>query len=666
MSKYAIASTTGTINPSSLALDATFQPVTTLLSNLSVINSYAAIAPGGRDTLVVQVTGTFSATLTLQASVDATNYLSLTAPLQWFNLITNSFQSTITAPGLYQTTVSAIPYIRVTATAWTSGTAVVSMEATDGNAAVALDAPLPPGSNTIGSVSLAGNPLQPDGTLSVDNGASSLMFDAFDGTLANQWTTGGTAVPTQAGGVLTFNAGTTASATSYITSINPIGLNAESYVHIGWVVALDTTTTLTNNTRWWGWGQNAGTPTSAAPITNGAVFMLDATAGTFYAAIYSAGTRTQTVALTKPTDGVNHRYQIQFRTTRAYFLIDSVAVASIANPNPAVTNNLFLIAGSANAGTAPASATTLLASVASVSDQGDNNKTISDGLYPSVRATVKKASTAVAATDFPLAVGLHPSSPLPAGGNTIGNVDPDVRTATGTMGALNATADGSTSTAYFPQVRLALTGSWVGTVTFQISYDGTTWYTKTLNTPSGTVTSTTTANGVFYGDIGGLFFRTQMTAFTSGTATASMSYITVPASVGSTTLAAGTNAIGAVTVGASATLSTFVLVTAASTNSTLVRGSISYLQEMTIANPTATAAYFKLYNKATAPTVGTDVPLVTYRLAATGSAGDTLTLSFGPNGKRFTAGFGFAVTGLAVATDATATVAGIQISGTYS
>ena len=37
-------------------------------------------------------------------------------------------------------------------------------------------------------------------------------------------------------------------------------------------------------------------------------------------------------------------------------------------------------------------------------------------------ATVKAASTAIAATDVPLAVGLHPSSPLPAGTNSLGAV----------------------------------------------------------------------------------------------------------------------------------------------------------------------------------------------------------------------------------------------------
>lgn len=255
-------------------------------------------------------------------------------------------------------------------------------------------------------------PSDPDGTFQVDTGATTLAFETFDGTLTSQWATGGTA-PTQASGALTFNAGTTASVTSYITSNNPLQLQANAYMEIGWVVQLDAAAALTNNTRWFGFGQNATTPTAAAPITNGVVFMLDYAAGAFYAATYSAGTRTQTVVLTKPTDAAFHRYQIYFRTSRAYFQIDGVTVATISYPNTAVSNNLFLIAGSANFTTAPATATTMVASVASAADGGENNGTISDAAYPSVRATVKKASTAAATADTALVTAMHPSSPMP-------------------------------------------------------------------------------------------------------------------------------------------------------------------------------------------------------------------------------------------------------------
>lgn len=291
-------------------------------------------------------------------------------------------------------------------------------------------------------------PSAPDGMLAVTSGPTSLLFDSFDGTLANQWATGGTIAPTQASGSLTFNTSTTASATSYVQTVNTFSHNASSYFQAGWVVQVDTASALTNSTRWWGYGQNATTPTSAAPITNGVVFMLDATAGVFYAAAYSAGTRTQTVTLTKPVDGAVHRYQIYFRATRAYFVQDGTTVATITNPNLAQSNNLYLIAGQANAGTSPTSAPTLVASVASASDTASNNHTLSDGSYPSVRATVKKASTAVAATDTALAVGLHPSSPLPAGSNALGTVALTAGAATVGNVGLNA------GTAYVGQVRL--------------------------------------------------------------------------------------------------------------------------------------------------------------------------------------------------------------------
>lgn len=103
------------------------------------------------------------------------------------------------------------------------------------------------------------------------------------------------------------------------------------------------------------------------------------------------------------------------------------------------------------------------------------------------------------------------------------------------------------------------------------------------------------------------------------------------------------------------------LVTAATTNATVVKASAGHLFELTVSNVTATAAYVKLYNKTTAPTVGTDVPVLTIPVPAN----TTLAFQFGGFGKRFAAGIAAAVTGAIAATDTTATVAGIQLSGTY-
>lgn len=100
---------------------------------------------------------------------------------------------------------------------------------------------------------------------------------------------------------------------------------------------------------------------------------------------------------------------------------------------------------------------------------------------------------------------------------------------------------------------------------------------------------------------------------------------------------------------------------AASTNASVQKASAGNLFELTCSNPTATAAVVKFYNKASAPTVGTDVPVLTIPLAA----GQTVQMDFGQIGKRFTTGIAMAITALAAATDTGAAVAGVQVHGSY-
>lgn len=137
-----------------------------------------------------------------------------------------------------------------------------------------------------------------------------------------------------------------------------------------------------------------------------------------------------------------------------------------------------------------------------------------------------------------------------------------------------------------------------------------------------------------------------------------------------------TGVTGAVTVSGSSSTSpvyihpanfggAYSLTTAASTNAASIKSSAGNLSELSISNPTATAAFVKLYNKASVPTVGTDVPIMTVRVAPSGSSGDIVALDFGVGGKRFTTGIAIAVTANAVATDTTSAVAGVQIHGTF-
>jgi hypothetical protein len=102
-----------------------------------------------------------------------------------------------------------------------------------------------------------------------------------------------------------------------------------------------------------------------------------------------------------------------------------------------------------------------------------------------------------------------------------------------------------------------------------------------------------------------------------------------------------------------------IINSAASTNGQLVLTGTSGLQALYATNTGAVAAYVKLYNKATAPTVGTDVPamMVVVPAAIAGVPGkEQLTPGF--SGYRFPLGLGLAITGGAADADTTAVTAG--------
>jgi hypothetical protein len=98
---------------------------------------------------------------------------------------------------------------------------------------------------------------------------------------------------------------------------------------------------------------------------------------------------------------------------------------------------------------------------------------------------------------------------------------------------------------------------------------------------------------------------------------------------------------------------------AATTNGALILTGTSGLQAFYATNTGAAAAYVKLYNKATAPTVGTDVPemIIPVPAAAAGVPG-AVELTPGFNAYRFALGLGIAITGGAADADTTAVAAG--------
>jgi hypothetical protein len=75
-----------------------------------------------------QVTGTYSGTLTFQVTIDGTNWVAV----QSLNVTTGTEGTTTTGTGIFRFDVVGIQQTRVIATAWTSGTATVTIVALPG------------------------------------------------------------------------------------------------------------------------------------------------------------------------------------------------------------------------------------------------------------------------------------------------------------------------------------------------------------------------------------------------------------------------------------------------------------------------------------------------------------------------------------------------------
>jgi hypothetical protein len=131
------------------------------------------------------------------------------------------------------------------------------------------------------------------------------------------------------------------------------------------------------------------------------------------------------------------------------------------------------------------------------------------------------------------------------------------------------------------------------------------------------------------------------TKLTDGTTTAKVQ----PASTAAVTADPG------VTVSLSPNLAAtpYALSAAATTNAVAVKASAGTLFSIICSNTAATTNYLKFYNKASAPTVGTDVPVLTIAVATN----QTVALELGTLGYRFATGIAIATTLNAVDSDTT-------------
>jgi hypothetical protein len=191
------------------------------------------------------------------------------------------------------------------------------------------------------------------------------------------------------------------------------------------------------------------------------------------------------------------------------------------------------------------------------------------------------------------------------------------------------------------------------------------------NPNTAAITIAANSNRVFTGAVQSRFVRIRVsTGFTGGNVRANATFSQVPWN--STRLnvqqATGANlnvTAAAITLASNQVITnvpqtgqgastTFHLISAASTNATVVKGSAGVINELTLSNNSAVnPAYVKLYNRTTAPTVGTDTPVRTIMIPPNG----TVAVTGGSFGFRFATGIAIAITGGIANSDATAVTA---------
>ncbi len=138
-----------------------YMPDVVASGSLTAAAQTVTLALNGDSGIAVQVTGTWVGTLTFEATVDGSTWQSVNG----VGAATAIPSPTTTVNGLYRLTPSGCASVRVNMTAFTSGTAVVSMRGSDGTGGVFANQVLPmQGTGTAGTP--AGNVLSVQGVAS--------------------------------------------------------------------------------------------------------------------------------------------------------------------------------------------------------------------------------------------------------------------------------------------------------------------------------------------------------------------------------------------------------------------------------------------------------------------------------------------------------------------
>lgn len=209
-------------------------------------------------------------------------------------------------------------------------------------------------------------------------------------------------------------------------------------------------------------------------------------------------------------------------------------------------------------------------------------------------------------------------------------------------------------------ISIQTVGTYTGALSIQATNDGVNWVTiatgsTLLRLDNGNVTSTiaTGVQSVFVCYHSGSI-KMRVSALSAVTGSVVVTIVTLPTTTTTVaSLAAGTilTPIPNTTQGFS---SYHTLISAATTNATSVKTSAGVVGLLVLHNNTASVKYVKLFNKASAPTMGTDSPIFNIAIPAN----QALSIDLPALALRFSTGIAYAITGGQALLDATAVAAG--------
>jgi hypothetical protein len=207
-----------------------------------------------------------------------------------------------------------------------------------------------------------------------------------------------------------------------------------------------------------------------------------------------------------------------------------------------------------------------------------------------------------------------------------------------------------------------------GVVTPGWSNNNSIFVNTSIMTPAGVAASTFNAAGLWTTPVLGRYLRLRLTTATTGGTTTlavqalaqacNLPVVSQPVAVSGSLTSAGTvSTVSTVTTVSSSTPvtpTTTFLNSAASVNATSSKASAGTVWNIFAFNFNAANRYLKLYNKNSAPVVGTDIPVMVIPLLP----GQLAQVGVGPNGIRFSAGIAFALTVNPADNDTSAVAAG--------